>query len=77
MSKIYTTSDMAITSALCCYGKYTIDKITKEGTKCFFHFEKDNNFDTILEEIYSHKAKVDPFEYYNTIRQLKTRVYNT
>ncbi|MHB8276494.1 MAG: DUF5659 domain-containing protein [Candidatus Humimicrobiaceae bacterium] len=76
MDNLYSTSDLALAAAVSLY--YPIKSIDKKNpSKVYFIFEKDKKFDLIVECYWRSDLKVDPQKYFNSIKALKNRIYNT
>ena len=72
---LYSTSDLALAATIFLF--YPIRSINKENpSKVYFIFEKDKNFDLIIERYWHSDLKVDPQKYFNSIKALKNRIYN-
>jgi len=72
----YITSDLALASALCTY--YSVKTINRNNpNKVFFIFQKDKNFDLIVERYWRGDLKIEPKLYFQNIKILKTRIYNS
>ena len=75
MGKVfYKTSDLALSAALSVY--YPISSIDRDNpNKVYFIFQKDKNFDLIVERYWHGDLKIDPQTYFNSLKILKTRIY--
>ena len=63
----YSTSDLALTAVLSLY--YPIKAINKNNPKrVYFVFNKDKNFDLIIDRYWRGDLKVDPQAYFNSLR---------
>ena len=72
----YSTSDLALAATLNLY--YPIKEFNKKNPKrVYFIFKKDKNFDLLVERYWKGDLKVNPQEYFNSIRSLKNRIYNS
>jgi len=75
-NNLYSTSDLSLAAVLCLH--YPIKAVNKKNQKkAYFIFEKDKNFDLLLERYWHGDLKVDPQQYFNNLRILKNRIYNS
>ncbi len=73
---VYTTTDIALCTALICQG-YVIVDITKQiSGKATFSFNKDDQLNDILKLYFDHQLNVDALTYFNYLKEVKTRIYN-
>jgi hypothetical protein len=72
---IYTTSDLALAAALNLFSKI-IEIDRGDPKKVLFIFERNKNFDTILDRYWKASLKVDPQKYFQNLKMLKNRIYN-
>ncbi len=75
INNLYSTSDLALVATLSLY--YSIKAINKDNPKrVYFVFNKDKNFDLIVERYWRGDLKVNPQAYFNSIKLIKNRIYN-
>lgn len=73
----YKTSDIALCSTLCCYG-YQIETIDKQNpSKAVFLIKKNEQLDSLIQEYFTHQLRVEPLSFFNYLKELKTRIYNS
>lgn len=73
--KLFATPDISVSAFLCL--RYPIKSINRENPKrILFMFEKDKNFDTYVEGYWSGKIKVQPLQFYQSLKMLKGRIYS-
>lgn len=73
----YKTSDLALSSALCCYG-YQIEAIDKENQfKAVFSIKKDGKLENLIQAYFTHRLTVEPLSFFNFLKELKTRIYHS
>lgn len=73
----FESSDIAFCAALHCYG-YQIEIIdTNNPSRAIFYIKRDKRLDEIKQAYFSHRLKVDPLTYFNTLKEIKTRIYHT
>ena len=74
--KIYRTSDLALAVYLMMnVKKYDLVKISER--KFEFVFDPDDSLEALVRDFYDNKAKVSPLDYYNNMRMLKNRMYES
>ena len=74
--RYYQTSDLALAAAISLY--YPIQSIDKSNQKrVIFVFAKDRNFDLYIERYWKGELKVDPHKYFQNLKLLKNRIYNS
>ena len=70
------TSDIALCSALCCYG-YQVEAIDKQNpSKVIFLVKRDEQLDDLIQLYFTHQLKVEPLSFFNFLKEIKTRIYN-
>ena len=73
--KLFPTSDISLSAFLCL--RYPIKSINRQNAKrILFVFEKDKNFDSYVEGYWSGSIKVQPLQFYQSLKMLKGRIYN-
>lgn len=73
----YKNSDMALCATLCCYG-YQVEAIDYQNrSKAVFLITRDENLDGLVQQYFTHQLRVEPLSFFNFIKELKTRLYNT
>ena len=73
----YNTSDIALCSALCCY-QYQIETIDKQNPyKAIFLIRRDDKLDDLIQLYFTHRLKVEPLSFFNFLKEIKTRIYNS
>jgi len=64
-------------SALCCYG-YQIEAVDRQNSsKAFFLIKKDERLESLIHLYFTHQLKVEPLSFFNFLKEIKTRIYNT
>jgi len=75
-NNIFKTSDLALAAVILLY--YPIQSINKSNPKrVIFIFTKDKNFDLYIERFYRGELSVNPFKYFQNLKLLKNRIYNS
>lgn len=70
-------SDMALCAALSCLG-YQIEAIDKQNpSRAVFFIKRDEQLDGLVQMYFTHQLKVEPVAFFNALKELKTRIYNT
>lgn len=73
----FKTSDIALCSALCCYG-YQIEAVDRQNpSKAIFLIKRDERLDGLIQRYFTHQLKVEPLSFFNFLKEIKTRIYNT
>lgn len=73
----YKTTDIALVSALSCY-EYQIEAIDKQNpSKAIFLIKRDNLLDNLIQQYFTHQLRVDPASFFNFLKEIKTRIYNS
>lgn len=73
----FESPDLALCSALCCYG-YQIEKINKQNpSRAIFSIERDEQLSNLVQLYFTHQLKVEPLSFFNFLKETKTRLYNT
>lgn len=74
---LYQSSDISLCAALSCYG-YVVEGIERQPSgKATFLIEKNNEINNVIKRFFNHQLKVDALSYFNFLKELKTRIYNT
>lgn len=75
-NNIFNTPDMTLAATLLCYG-YVLDSIDKNNPKkCLFNVKKDKELDSLVEKFWNGQLEVEPIKFWNTIKSIKSRLYN-
>jgi len=76
MNKYYSTSDLALTTAISLW--YPLDSIDKSNPKkALFLFRREDGLDEFIEGYWRGEIKVEPREYFNQLRNIKSRLYGS
>ena len=74
INTIYHTTDMACVATLLLYVPLSsIDRT--QGTKVLFGFKKSEELDRLLEAYWQSQLLVEPRAYFDSIKAVKTRLY--
>lgn len=72
-TNFYRSSDLALVSALNCYG-YQVEAINKQNpSKAIFLIKQDKQLDSLVQQYFTHQLKVDPLSFFNYLKEIKTR----
>ena len=72
----FRSSDISLSSALCCLG-YQIEAVDKQNpAKAIFLIRRDENLDELVKLYFTHQLKVEPLDFFNSLKEIKTRLYN-
>ena len=72
----FKSSDIALCSALCCYG-YQIESVKKDNpAKAVFLIKRDEKLENLINLYFTHQLKVEPLSYFNFLKEIKVRIYN-
>ena len=73
----YKSTDIALVSALSCYG-YQIEAIDKQNpNKAIFLIKRNEELDNLIQRYFTHQLQVEPLMFFNYLREAKTRIYNS
>lgn len=73
----FKSSDICLCSALCCFD-YQIEKVIKDNpSKVIFVIRKNEKLDELINKYFTHQLKVEPLSFFNFLKEIKTRIYNS
>ncbi|KKP37655.1 MAG: hypothetical protein UR28_C0028G0023 [Candidatus Peregrinibacteria bacterium GW2011_GWF2_33_10] len=76
-SYFFSSSDINLIASFCCYG-YKIHYVNKQDpSKAIFYIKRDKNLDELIRAYFCKEIRVEPMDFANAIKALKTRIYNT
>jgi len=72
----YSTSDLALASAIALY--YPLEAIdkTQNPYKAQFLFKKDAQLDQLVESYWHGEMRIEPQAYFNQLKAIKARLYS-
>ena len=74
--KYFKTSDLALGATLCYLG-YAIEAIEKISySKSLFLINKDDKLDGLIKDFWAHKLQVEPVAFFNSLKEIKNRLYD-
>lgn len=72
----YTTTDISLSAALCCYG-YRVEALDKQNpSRVSFSIARDEKLDELVQGYFTHQLKVEPLSFFNFLKEIKTRMYH-
>jgi hypothetical protein len=72
----FKSSDIALCASLRCFN-YNIEEIDKQNpSKAIFIIKRDRNLDNLVRLYFAHQLTVEPWAYFNFLKEIKTRLYN-
>ncbi len=75
-SDLFESSDLSLIATLYCYGA-TIECVDRTtGPRAVFCIKRQRGLDQIVQAFYAREIKVDPLDYFNALKQCKTRLYD-
>lgn len=76
-NKYFESSDLSLITTLASIG-YNVEAIDRNnGSRATFLIPRDKFLDEKIQAFWSHSITVDPLIYFNCLKELKTRLYNT
>lgn len=72
---IYKSSDLATVAFLYLLGHPLIEVENTKFGKSFFFFKNSKKLERDLEDFWQKEVKVEPQEYFDSIKKIKTRIY--
>lgn len=75
LPSLFSSPDLALATTLIIYG-YPVESIERSTKKNIFYFKRDEKLDDLIQKYFSHQLVVEPNQYFNTLRELKTRMYH-
>lgn len=71
----FQSSDLALCATLCCHG-YHIEAINKQSAhKAIFLIKKDERLNNLIRKYWAHQLRVEPIDYFNFLKEIKTRLH--
>lgn len=72
----FTTNDLALAATLSTLG-FSIEAIEKQqfSSRATFVFIKNDNLSKVVESYWSDKLRVNPKNYFDALKHIKTRIY--
>lgn len=74
-NEYYSTYDLALVTTISLY--HPIDSIDKDNPrKSIFVFKRSKKLDELIEAYYGRELKIEPQEYFNQLKTIKSRLYS-
>jgi hypothetical protein len=75
--ELFETSDISLANTICCFGG-KIEAINKTNpSRAIFIFKRSKKLDALIQGFWTHTLQVDPLNYFNNLKEIKTRLYQT
>ncbi|MGB2580622.1 MAG: DUF5659 domain-containing protein [Minisyncoccia bacterium] len=73
----FETTDISLASAIVTFGG-KIDAIDKaDPYRSVFVFKRSKELDALIQGFWAHSLSVDPLAYFNCLKEVKNRLYQT
>jgi hypothetical protein len=73
----FTTSDLGLVSSLIASG-YRVSRIDRSrSNRAVFLIKRNNKLNDLVSAYFNHQLKVDALTFFNSMKELKTRIYHT
>ncbi|MFH0936945.1 MAG: DUF5659 domain-containing protein [Candidatus Daviesbacteria bacterium] len=72
----FSTSDLALASAIALYYPLEVIDRTENPFKAQFLFKKDDQLTKLIESYWRCELKVEPQAYFNQLKAIKARLYS-
>ncbi|OGG04880.1 hypothetical protein A2Z33_06275 [Candidatus Gottesmanbacteria bacterium RBG_16_52_11] len=74
-NKTYTSTDLSLVGYISLFSPIlSVDKTNPK--KVSFSFSKDSEVEKLLDLFWSGQARVEPNDYFNQLKQIKSRIYS-
>ncbi len=75
-SEYYKSGNLSLVATLCCLGAKVEAVDRSNGPWAVFCVRRERGLDQIVQAFYAREIKVDPLDYFNALKQCKTRLYD-
>jgi hypothetical protein len=73
----YKTTDLALCGVLYIYG-YNLEALDRQDPqRVVFLIKRESGLDDVVKLALTHELRVDPLAYFNALKEIKTRLYNS
>lgn len=72
----YSTSDLALASAIALYYPLEVVDKTQNPYKAQFIFKRDENLNKLIESYWRCEMRIEPQAYFNQLKSIKARLYS-
>jgi hypothetical protein len=70
----FETSELSLASALLCSG-YKLVIVERRNPKSIFLFERSEFLDQAIQGFWAGEMRLEPKQYFNSIKEVKSRLY--
>lgn len=71
----FESSDLSLVATLRCFGARIEGVDRSNPSRAIFHIPREKGLDQLVEAFWAHSLKVDPIEYFNALKEAKSRLY--
>jgi len=76
LNEFYKTTDICLAATLCIFD-FKIEQIEKVShSKAVFVFKNSAELAETTKSFFNHELKVEPLGFFNSLKEIKTRIYN-
>ncbi len=76
-NEYFSTKDMALATTISYFG-YPIEDIDKDDpSRSSFIFKRNKKLDELVQGFWSNSLKVSPLAFFNSLRSIKTQLYQS
>lgn len=72
----FQSSDLPLCATLCCFNYQIEDIDTQNPQKVIFIIRKDKQINDLIQQFWTHRLKVEPMSFFNSLKTLKARIYS-
>ncbi len=72
---LFETSDLPLVAALLSHGAKIEFLERNGGPRVSFYFRRERALDKLVEAFWAHSLTVEPLQYFNALKEAKTRLY--
>lgn len=73
-NNLFETTDLALAGAI--YLNYPLEALDKRNpAKVVFLFAREDGLDELVELFWKRALKVEPIQYFNSLKTIKSRIY--
>lgn len=74
-TNFFESTDISLAATLFYFGS-KIEAINKNNpARAIFIFERNKKLDGLIQGFWAHSLQVDPLNYFNSLKEIKTRLY--
>lgn len=76
-NEFFETTDISLATTIYYFGA-KIESIERaDPSRAVFIFPRNKELDALIQGFWSHSLQVDPLTYFNALKEVKTRLYQT